>query len=76
MFLFRKKKPKYPEKAKYKIRDYVNFRYNNELYFGYIYMAYKDKETNKITYTIQIAGQCPSFIHNYIEEDIIGYKTN
>lgn len=72
---FRRKKAKYLEIAKYKIGDYVNFRHNDELYFGYIYMAYLNKETNKITYTIQIGGQCPSFIHDYKEENIIGYKT-
>ena len=66
MFLFKKKK-KYPETAKYKLKDYVNFRY--------IYDAMLDKE-NKVIYTIQIAGQCPALIYNYKEEDIIGLKTN
>lgn len=36
-------------------------------------MTYVD-DNDKVTYTIQIAGQCPSFIHNYKEEDIIGIK--
>ena len=73
--LFFKKKKKYPEIAKYKDGDYVNFRYRNELYFGYIYDAKVDSE-NKVIYTIQIAGQCPALIYNYKEEDIIGLKTN
>ena len=72
---FRKKKVKYPEEAKYKLKDYVNFRYRDELYFGFIYGAKVDEKTNKIVYTIQIAGQCPALIENYKEEDIIGYKT-
>ena len=72
---FFKKKKKYPENAKYKLKDYVNFRYRNELYFGYIYDAMLDKN-NKVIYTIQIAGQCPALIYNYKEEDIIGLKTN
>ena len=59
--MFFKKKNKYPETAKYKKGDFVNFRYRDELYFGYIFMAYISKD-NKITYTIQIGGQCPSFI--------------
>ena len=71
---FRKKKNKYPEEAKYKIRDFVNFRYNNELYFGYIYDASINKETLEIIYTIQVCGQCPIFIYNYKEKDIIGLK--
>ena len=71
---FRKKKNKYPEEAKYKIRDFVNFRYNNELYFGYIYDASINEETLEIIYTIQVCGQCPIFIYNYKEKDIIGLK--
>ena len=31
-------------------------------------------EDNKVTYTIQVAGQCPYFIYDYKEEDIIGLK--
>ena len=72
--LFFKKKEKYPLNAKYKKGDFVNFRYRDELYFGYIYMAYVDKN-GLITYTIQLGGQCPSFIHDYKEDDIIGLKT-
>ena len=56
-----KKKRKQSNLAKYKIDDYVNFRYKNELYFGFIYESFIDKQNN-ITYTIQIAGQCPFFI--------------
>lgn len=73
--MFFKKKIKYPEQAKYKIRDFVNFRYQNELFFGYIYDA-KIDENNKIRYTIQICGQCPYLIYDYKEEDIIGLKKN
>lgn len=77
MCLFKKKKKKDLKLhlAKYKLGDFVNFRYRNELYFGYIYMTYVD-ENDKVTYTIQIAGQCPAFIYNYKEEDIIGLKKN
>lgn len=71
--MFFKRKEKYPLNVKYNKGDFVNFRYRDELFFGYISMAYVDKD-NKVTYTIQIAGQCPSFIHNYKEEDIIGLK--
>lgn len=67
-----KKKKKYPENAKYKLDDFVNFRYRGELYFGYIYEAFETD--GKITYTIQIGGQCPALIYNYKEEDIIGLK--
>ena len=70
-FLFKKKKV-YPINAKYKLKDYVNFRYRGELYFGFLYDA--RELDGKIIYTIQIAGQCPSLIYNYKEEDIIGLK--
>ena len=73
MCLFRKKE-KYPKEAKYKKKDYVNFRFRGELYFGYIFEA-KTGNDGKITYTIQVAGQCPALIKDYKEEDIIGLKT-
>ena len=73
MILNFKRKKKYPEIAKYKLSDYVNFRYRGELYFGYIYEAFVDKD-NKVTYTIQIGVQCPALIYDYKEEDIIGLK--
>lgn len=69
-----KKKVKYPINAKYKKTDYVYFRYRDDLFFGYIHSA-KEEKDGKITYTIQVAGQCPYLIHDYKEEDIIGLKT-
>lgn len=72
MFFWKKKKYKYPEIAKYKLGDYVNFRYRNELLFGYIYEA--KVVDNEVLYTIQLGGQCPSFINDYKEKDIIGLK--
>ena len=70
---FKRKKDKWPQNAKYKKGDYVNFRYRNDLYFGYIYTA-SISEHGSILYTIQLAGQCPSFIEGYREEDILGLK--
>ena len=71
---FLKKKNKYPEQAKYQKGDYVNFRYHGDLHFGYINEAKLDKD-NKVLYRIQIAGQCPSYVNDYKEENIIGLKT-
>ena len=71
---FFKRKSKYPQNAKYKKGDYVNFRFRDDLYFGYVNDT-KISETGEILYTIQIAGQCPAFIRNYKEKDIIGLKT-
>lgn len=68
-----KKRNKYPERAKYKKNDMVNFRRRDELSFGYVYEAFEDKE-GKITYTIQIGGQCPAFLYDWPEEKISGLK--
>ena len=68
------KRNKYPEIAKYKKGDFVNFRRRGELCFGYIYEAFADKDNN-VTYTIQIGGQCPALIYNWKEEEILGLKT-
>lgn len=68
-----KKKRKQVKDAKYKIDDYVNFRYKNELYFGFIYESFLNEE-GEVIYTIQIAGQCPFFIYNYNEKEIIGLR--
>lgn len=66
---------RYPRTAMYKKRDFVNFTRNGELWFGWIYDAKADKHGNVI-YTLQIGGQCPSFVYDVDEADIIGYKTN
>ena len=69
-----KKKEKYPEIAKYKKGDFVNFRRRGDLCFGYIYDAFVYDE-GKVIYTIQIGGQCPALIYDGKEEDIMGLKT-
>ena len=74
LFNFLKKK-KYPSHTKYKLDDFVRFRHRNELCFGFIHEAFVD-ENNKITYTIQMCGECPTFAYNYKEEDIIGLMPN
>lgn len=70
--LFNKKK-KYPEAAKYKEDDYVSFRYRDDLAFGYIYDAKVDGD-GKVSYTIQLGGQCPALLYDFKEENIVGLK--
>ena len=60
MFLFRRKN-KYPEIAKYKKGDFVNFRYRNTYSYSFIIKAFLKE--HKFLYTIQLWGQCPSFIY-------------
>ena len=70
MFFFKKK---YPPAAKYKEKDFVNFYHRGDMRFGWIYDAKVDK-SGAVSYTIQVGGQCPSFIYDFKEEDIIGIK--
>ena len=73
MDIFKKKikKATYPENAKYKLRDFVRFRHRGELHFGFIHEAHAD-ESGNILYTIQMGGECPTFVYNYKEESIVG----
>ncbi|MBP3369935.1 MAG: hypothetical protein J6L85_04195 [Clostridia bacterium] len=70
--LFNRKK-KYPEAAKYKEDDCVSFRYRDDLAFGYIYDAKVDSD-GKVSYTIQLGGQCPALLYDFKEENIVGLK--
>lgn len=71
--LFKKRSGKggYPEQAKYKLRDFVRFRHRGEVRFGFIHEARVD-EDGTVLYTIQMGGECPTFVYNYSEEKIIG----
>ena len=71
IFKKKNKKSAYPENAKYKFRDFVRFRHRGELHFGFIHEANVDEEGNVI-YTIQMGGECPTFVYNYKEENIVG----
>ncbi len=72
--IFKRKNKQDLSVAKYKKGDFVNFRHRGELSFGYIYEVFVDDE-KKVTYTIQIGGQCPAFLYSWKEEDILGLKT-
>ena len=68
-----KKKKVYPDIAKYKEDDVVSFRYRDDLSFGYIHDAKIDSD-GKVSYTIQLGGQCPALLYDFKEENIIGLK--
>ena len=71
--IFKKKPQKsaWPENAKYKHRDFVRFRHRGELHFGFVHEARTDEDGNVI-YTIQMGGECPTFVYNYNENQIVG----
>ena len=71
IFKSKPRKPSWPEGAKYKFRDFVRFRHRGELHFGFVHEARLDEEGNVI-YTIQMGGECPTFVYNYKEESIVG----
>ena len=70
--IFKKKSPKdaWPEEAKYKYRDFVRFRHRGELHFGFTHEA--KLVDGEVLYTIQMGGECPTFVYNYKENQIVG----
>ena len=71
--IFKKKLPKnaWPENAKYKPRDFVRFRHRGELHFGFVHEA-TTNDVGEIIYTLQMGGECPTFVYNYKEDQIVG----
>ena len=74
MFLniFKKKQKKdvWPEEAKYKYRDFVRFRYRGEIRFGFVFEVKVDADGD-FAYTIQMGGECPTFVYDFKEGSII-----
>lgn len=70
--IFKKKAPKetWPADAKYKYRDFVRFRHRGELHMGFVHEA--RVEGGEVIYTIQMGGECPTFVYNYKEDQIVG----
>lgn len=52
--------------GKYKLGEFVHFRYRDELYFGYVNWVYKKED--QLLYDIQVGGQCPAIIKGIKEE--------
>jgi hypothetical protein len=48
----------------------VRFRHRGELHFGFIHEA--RLEEGQVLYTIQMGGECPTFVYNYTENQIVG----
>ena len=72
MFRWFKKQSKavsYPD-SKFKINEYVDFYYKDDLYFGHISNIYLD-ENNEVFYDIDIAGQCPATLNRISEKKVV-----
>ena len=61
-----------PINSKYKVGDFVNFKFRNELTFGFIWKIYLGA-SNEGIYDIQVGGQCPAVIEGISEEKVTGY---
>jgi hypothetical protein len=70
IFKKKEKKSDWPEKAIYKPRDFVRFRHRGELHFGFVNEA--RVEDGEVLYTLQMGGECPTFVYNYKEDQIVG----
>ena len=70
MFLFKKKVESTPIDSKFKLKDYVDFFYKDDIYFGVISNIYLD-ENKQVLYDIDIAGQCPATLVGIKEEKVV-----
>jgi hypothetical protein len=74
---FRKRKQSTPKiESKFHKGDYVNFRYKDELYFGWIWTIYTRKVNDRVLvfYDIQLGGQCPSILREVPESKVLNLK--
>lgn len=71
MCLLRKKQPKRQVliNSKFKLKDFVDFKYRDDIYFGIVSDIYE--EENYIFYNIDIAGQCPTTVTKVSEDRLI-----
>ena len=68
---FRRKNKETPQiNSKFKVGDYVDFYYKDDVYFGHISNIYLDSD-NLVNYDIDIAGQCPATLSEIKESKVI-----
>ena len=72
MCLFKRKKEEVHIniESKFKLNDYVDFFYRDDIYFGHISNIYLDQNSS-IIYDIDIAGQCPTTYTGIKEEKVV-----
>ena len=70
MFFRKKKKVLEAINSKFKLNDFVDFYYKDDIYFGKISNIYLD-ESGEVLYDIDIAGQCPATLSEIKEEKVI-----
>ncbi len=71
MWPFKKKKKDEPLiDSKYHLNDVVSFWYKTDLKLGFIRGVYQN-EDGKVLYDIQFGGECPAFLKNVSENNIV-----
>ena len=70
MFLFKKKAESVEINSKFKVKDFFDFYYRDDIYFGKISKVYLDRD-GQVNYDIDIAGQCPATLTEIREEKVI-----
>ena len=70
MFFKKKKKVVEQINSKFKLDDFVDFYYRDDIYFGKISNIYLASR-GEVLYDIDIAGQCPATLSEISEEKVI-----
>lgn len=70
MFFKKKKKETVQINSKFKLNDFVDFYYKDDVYFGKISNVYL-ASGGEVLYDIDIAGQCPATLTEIEEEKVI-----
>ena len=70
MFYRKKKKETIQINSKFKLKDFVDFYYKDDVYFGSISNIYL-ADSGEVLYDIDIAGQCPATLTGINEEKVI-----
>ena len=70
MFFKKKKKEVSPINSKFKLDDFVDFYYRDDIYFGKVSNIYL-APNNEVLYDIDIAGQCPATLTGIEEKKVI-----
>ena len=70
MLFGRRKKVTIEIISKFRLDDFVDFYYRDDIYFGKISKVYL-APTGEVLYDIDIAGQCPATLTEIKEEKVI-----
>jgi len=70
MFFKKRRKVEQLINSKFKVNDFVDFYYRDDVYFGKISKVYL-APSGEVLYDIDIAGQCPATLIEIEEKNVI-----